>query len=37
MCFGCLRTLDEIEQWVDMSDNERLAILEDIKTRILKE
>jgi len=33
LCKGCYRTLGEIANWIDYTDEERLAILEDLKNR----
>lgn len=33
MCKGCKRTLDEIRVWRNLSDAERLDIMEELKTR----
>lgn len=33
LCAGCLRTREEIAAWRDAADDERLAILERLKTR----
>ena len=33
LCVGCLRTIDEIAGWVELSDPERAAILEALPTR----
>lgn len=27
LCLGCWRSLDEIVQWLDMKDEERLAVI----------
>jgi len=27
LCIGCWRTLDEIVQWLDMKDEQRLAVI----------
>ena len=32
-CRGCRRTIDEISGWMNMSDEERLAVLAEIETR----
>ena len=33
LCIGCLRTSDEIAKWPSFSNEEKEAILEEIKTR----
>ena len=33
LCLGCARTLDEIARWGAMTDEEREAVLEDLKKR----
>ena len=33
LCNGCLRTLEEIAAWRNLSDNEKLAILKRIEGR----
>ena len=33
VCEGCLRTLDEIARWRDMSDAEREGVLEMLAAR----
>ena len=33
VCAGCYRTLEEIARWRDMSDTQRLAVLESIAQR----
>ena len=33
LCKGCYRTLGEIANWIGYRDEERLAILEDLKNR----
>lgn len=32
-CTGCLRTLDEIRQWRDMSDGQKRRVVESCATR----
>lgn len=32
-CVGCRRTQDEIREWIIMTREEKLAVLEKIKTR----
>jgi uncharacterized protein len=32
-CRGCLRTIDEIAGWLDFSNEEKLAVLEQIDQR----
>lgn len=32
-CYGCKRTLEEIGQWLGYGESERLALLEELKTR----
>jgi predicted Fe-S protein YdhL (DUF1289 family) len=32
-CAGCLRTLDEIGRWRDMSDSERQRVVDDLPRR----
>ena len=32
-CEGCLRSMDEIREWVILSREEKLAVLEKVKTR----
>jgi predicted Fe-S protein YdhL (DUF1289 family) len=32
-CDGCKRTLEEIENWRDMPDDKKLALIEELKTR----
>lgn len=34
-CRGCRRSLDEIAHWMAYCETERIAILEDLKTRQL--
>jgi predicted Fe-S protein YdhL (DUF1289 family) len=36
LCVGCLRNANEISQWFDLSDNEKQAVLDEIKTRTIK-
>jgi hypothetical protein len=33
VCMGCLRTLDEIARWREMSDHEKCAVLAAIEQR----
>ena len=33
VCAGCLRTLDEIARWSDMTDEERTAVLVAVGVR----
>ena len=33
MCVGCMRTLDEIEAWEDMSPEEQWAVVDEIEMR----
>jgi len=33
MCTGCLRTLDEIAGWIDMSDEARRALVDELPRR----
>jgi len=33
ICIGCLRSLDEIAQWISMSDAEREAVIQLLETR----
>jgi predicted Fe-S protein YdhL (DUF1289 family) len=33
LCFGCLRSLDEIAAWARLDDAERARILADLKNR----
>ena len=33
VCAGCLRTLDEIAHWSDMTDEERTAVLAAVGAR----
>lgn len=35
-CIGCKRTLEEINGWWDLSDEERKKILNDLELRIVK-
>ena len=32
-CMGCRRTVDEISDWLDMSPDDRLAVLEELDSR----
>lgn len=32
-CQGCFRTTEEISKWIDYNDNERQAVLEELKKR----
>jgi predicted Fe-S protein YdhL (DUF1289 family) len=32
-CEGCRRNLDEIRRWPRMTDEQKLAVLDDLKTR----
>lgn len=32
-CEGCLRTIDEIAAWGSMSNGERAAVIEELRTR----
>lgn len=34
VCQGCLRTLQEIMAWPNLTDNEKLAILNKLETRL---
>jgi hypothetical protein len=36
LCKGCLRTLDEIGRWSQMSDAEQAAVLERLEQRRLE-
>lgn len=36
-CIGCYRTLDEIEKWSKMSDDEKREVLNKITVRRLKD
>lgn len=36
LCKGCFRTMEEIFQWVQMSDAEKTTILEKANSRRLK-
>jgi predicted Fe-S protein YdhL (DUF1289 family) len=33
LCKGCYRTLQEITNWVNYTDQERLEVIEDLKHR----
>ncbi|MCO7224214.1 DUF1289 domain-containing protein [Pleionea sp. CnH1-48] len=33
LCVGCFRNIDEIIQWASLSDNEKVAVLEQIERR----
>ena len=33
MCTGCLRTLDEIAGWIDMSDEARRVLIDELPRR----
>ena len=33
-CLGCYRTLDEIQNWVDYSDEERDKVMERVEKEI---
>ncbi len=33
LCRGCLRTIDEIAGWLDLSATDKLAVLEKIEQR----
>jgi len=33
LCVGCLRTLDEIAGWIDMSNEDRRALLSQLEMR----
>lgn len=33
VCIGCHRTLNEIAEWSDMSMEDRMKVMEEIKTR----
>ncbi len=33
LCRGCLRTIDEIAGWLDLSASEKIAVLEKIEQR----
>jgi len=35
ICIGCWRTLDEIKEWIYLSDEERLIVLDNITERKL--
>lgn len=32
-CIGCWRTLDEIQRWTTMSDEERAAVMAQLESR----
>ena len=32
-CIGCMRTLDEIADWLEMSDEEKCRLLEKLEQR----
>lgn len=32
-CIGCMRTSEEIANWINMSEEEQLAKMEELKTR----
>lgn len=34
ICIGCLRTIKEIKEWRDLTDDERECILQEIDGRI---
>ncbi|MGA7713773.1 MAG: DUF1289 domain-containing protein [Rhizomicrobium sp.] len=36
LCSGCGRTLDEIARWAGMSEDERAAIMRDLKDRMIR-
>jgi predicted Fe-S protein YdhL (DUF1289 family) len=33
VCVGCLRTIEEIEFWADMTEEEQLSVISELKTR----
>ena len=33
ICIGCLRTIEEIEFWSDMTEEEQLLVIAELKTR----
>jgi hypothetical protein len=35
LCSGCGRTLDEIARWAGMSEDERAAIMRELKERMV--
>lgn len=35
-CYGCKRSLKEIKNWINYSDEQRLAVMKDLKTRKIK-
>jgi predicted Fe-S protein YdhL (DUF1289 family) len=37
LCVGCLRNANEISDWFDLTDNEKQAVLNEIKTRAIKD
>jgi predicted Fe-S protein YdhL (DUF1289 family) len=33
MCSGCFRTVDEVRDWIEMTDEERLAVIAELDER----
>lgn len=33
MCSGCFRTVDEVRDWIEMTDEERLAVVAELDER----
>ena len=33
LCQGCFRTIDEIIRWIDMSDEEKKEVIDELKKR----
>jgi hypothetical protein len=33
ICVGCLRTIEEIEFWADMTEEEQSTVVAELKTR----
>ena len=33
VCIGCCRTLDEIARWGNMSETERVSVMDELATR----
>lgn len=33
MCSGCFRTVDEVRDWIEMTDDERLAVVAELDER----
>lgn len=33
MCSGCFRTVDEVRDWIEMTDEERLAVIAQLEER----